>query len=107
MQFTDKIGPKTENDVSMLTVAIGEINPFATGEYAKAQEEALKYIQSLDGFVGFHPVLGRGTLCLFSSEKQAKVARKKIKAKGCPVGDNVGECYVPKADLKMMKGVKN
>lgn len=96
MKYGIDQGPKTENDVSLWTVAIGEINPFATGELKRAQEEAIAFISSLAGFVGVHPVFGRGTLLLFRSETETAAARKALKTQGCPVGDNITEVYVNK-----------
>lgn len=96
----DEFRPKGPEDVSLYTVAIGEIDPFLVGRRAKQQNDALNYIQNLEGFVGFHPVPGRGTLCLFREKNQAVRARNLIKAEGCPVGDNVCECFVPQAELE-------
>lgn len=99
MKFERKIGPKGENEVSLYTVAIGEIRPFAIGKKKKAQDEALAYIRALPGFVGVHPVPGMGTILLFDTEKHAIDARLGLMSKGCPVGNNVTECYAPKEDL--------
>lgn len=101
MDFTERIGKKKDNEISLYTVAIGEIDPFATGEKAKAQEDAINFIKERPGFVGVHSVVGRGTLLLFRTEELAKLARDALKDRGCPVGKNVTECYVPKKSVPM------
>lgn len=103
MEFKETFGPKRDDEITLYTVAVGEINPFAVGELATAQDKAVKFINTLPGFVGVHPVIGRGTLLLFKTEQQAKEARKAIKAKGIQVGDNVTECYVPAKDLPTLQ----
>lgn len=100
MEFKDTFGPKGEDDVTLYTVAIGEIRPYAIGRKAKQQKAALHFIMGLDGFVGFHPVPGRGTLCLFQEKNQAIRARNLLMAQGCQCGSNIGECFVSKADLE-------
>lgn len=96
MEFTERFGEKRSDENIMYTVAIGEIDPFATGKKARDQEDVIRFVKTLPGFVGVHPVSGRGTILLFRTEKEAKEARQKLKDKGCPVGMNVTECFVPK-----------
>jgi len=99
MEFTETIGPKKETDISLWTVAIPEIRPFLMGKKRKAQDKALRFIQKLEGFVGFHPVIGRGTLCLFRTENEAKRARNLIQDAGCPTGYNITECWAPRDSI--------
>ena len=83
-----------ENEVKVYTVAIGEFRPFAIGKRKRDQEEVISYIKTLPGFIGVHPVIGRGTLLLFDTEKHATDARLGLMSKGCPVGKNVSECFI-------------
>ena len=67
------------------SVATGNVNPLM-----KRSREAVKYIQSLDGFVAVHPTPDyQGTLWLFDSENNAKGARNLLKAKGVECGKNI------------------
>lgn len=100
LNIAEKFGPKQPGDISLWTVAIGELDPFALGEKKKAQDAVIAFVGQLPGFVGIHPVFGRGTLLLFRTKEQAKDCREALISKGCPVGKNVGECYAPEADLK-------
>ena len=103
MDFSGMDRKRRDDEVSLWTVAIGEIDPFAKGWKKKAQEEVIEFIKTLSGFVGVHPVIGSGTLLLFRSEEQAKDGRQKLKDKGCPVGDNGCMCYVEKKSVVLMQ----
>lgn len=87
-----------KEDVKVYTVAIGQIrlNPLIM----KRQKEALQYIQGLNGFIGFHPVIPYGTLCLFKTENDAKGARNLMRAKGIETGKNIGEVFIDKEYIK-------
>ena len=100
LNITEKFGPKQPGDISLWTVAIGELDPFALGEKKKAQDAVIAFVGQLPGFVGIHPVFCKGTLLLFRTKEQAKDCREALISKGCPVGKNVCECYAPEADLK-------
>jgi len=91
---------RREDEISLYTVAIPEINPFAVGEAKVAQDAAIDFIRNLDGFVAVHPVFGQGTLLLFRTKDQAKKARIELKNHGCPAGKNVTECFVKKTDVE-------
>lgn len=99
MKYGESIGPKRKDDVSLYTVSIGEVDPFALGEKKRRQDEVLDFIKTLNGFVGVHPVFGRGTILLFRTEEQANFARDSLKERGCPVGKYVTECYDPKDSI--------
>ena len=72
-------------DRYLWSVATGNVNPIM-----KRSREAVKYIQTLDGFVAVHPTPdGRGTLWLFDSENNAKGARNLLRAKGVKCGSNI------------------
>lgn len=98
-EIKERFGPKRPNEVSVYTVTIGELDPFAAGEKMRAQEAAIGFIIGLEGFVGVHPVIGKGTLLLFYTEEQAKAAREALIRNGCPVGNNVCEVFVPTEDM--------
>ena len=52
------------------------------------------------GFLGFYPVVDRGTLCIFQTEAQAQETRFSLIAAGCPCGNNVVRVFVRKADVE-------
>ena len=100
-----RIGEKQPNEVTAYTVAIGNIslNPL----YAKKQKQALGYIQSLKGFIGFYPSYPNGTLCIFKTENDAKVAKNQMDAKGIQTGKNIGEVFVGKEYVEDAERRKN
>ena len=81
-------------EVKCWTVGVCEIRPFAIGKLRKAQKEAMQYIVKTNGFIGVHPVPGRGTLLIYATENDAKRARNDLMARGCPCADNVCEIFV-------------
>lgn len=68
------------------TVAVGNFSPFRRGS-----RNALKFIKTLDGLIGVHPCYPRGTLILFDSENNAKIARNLMESKGIRTGINICE----------------
>ena len=88
-------GEKKDNEVTCYTVAVGNLPlpPFVP----KASREAVDYIKTLDGFVGFYPMYPNGTLCLFKSENEAKAAKNLMNAKGIRTGLNICEVFVDRA----------
>lgn len=89
-----RIGEKQENEVVCYTVAVGNlpIPPFVR----KNSKKAIKFIQGLEGFVGFYPYYPHGTLCIFRTENQAKVAKNMMENKGIKTGNNICEIFVEK-----------
>jgi len=88
-------------EVTCYTVAVGNAPmPWASRKVKKSAEKAFKFIAKLEGFVGVHPVPPRGTLCLFRTENDAKIARNKMNAEGIQTGDNICECYVDEMYVK-------
>lgn len=76
---------KRRNDeVIVFAIGAGRIAP--KFGYMKAQEEAAKYISSLDGFIGIHPISLWKTLLIFDSLNHAKAGLNQMKAKGISVG---------------------
>lgn len=86
------------DEVSCWTVAVGNF-PFPPF-MPKNTKKAIEYISRLDGFVGFHFCYPNGTLCLFESENDAKIARNLMKSKGIQTGKNICEVFVPKKDIE-------
>lgn len=81
---------KKENEVIVFAVGTGRIYPKGMGrKMKKAMKEAMEYIISLEGFVGFHPVDLWHTMLLFETLNNAKGARNNLKAKGISVGQVV------------------
>ncbi len=87
-------------EIKVWTVAVGEIRPFAFGRLKKAQDEALELIKKTEGFIGVHPVPGKGTLLLYRTENDAKRAKNQLEYRGCQTGKNIGECFIPLADYE-------
>ena len=71
------------------TVGVGNINPTS-----KASRKAVDYIVTLNGFVGIHPQYPRGTLILFDTENNAKIARNLMNLKGITTGRNICEVEI-------------
>lgn len=81
------------------TVAVGNIDP-----KNKNSRKAVKYVATLHGFIGVHPNYPHGTLILFDTENNAKIARNLMNAKGIVTGRNI--CEVEIDDI-YAKGNKN
>ena len=82
-------------EVKCWTVAIGQMpSMFARRKVKKSAKEAIAYISEQEGFIGFHPVFGRGTLCMFATENDAKRARNMMRYKGIECGHNIFEIFI-------------
>ena len=89
--------------VKVWTVAIGAFPKYSfwwSKKRKKAYWDILDYITGLDGFVGFHPVSSRGTLCVFRSENDAKIGRNLMTVKGIRTGTNICEAYIDDSYLE-------
>lgn len=71
------------------TVAIGNFNP-----RMRASVAAVEFIKTLDGLIGVHPEYPRGTILLFYTENQAKIARNLLELKGIQTGRNICEVEI-------------
>lgn len=71
------------------TVAVGNFNPLK-----KRSRKAVEFIKTLDGLIGVHPCYPRGTLILFDSENNAKIAKNLMESKGIQTGTYICECEV-------------
>lgn len=76
------------------TVAIPNLPLFPNKKVIKF----IKKIQTMDGFIGVRPEYPYGTLMVFDTENNAKIARNRIKVypgyEGT-VGKNIGVIYIP------------
>lgn len=84
--------------MKVYTVAVGNVDP--TNKYSR---KAVEYISKLDGLVGVHPSYPRGTLILFDTENNAKIARNLMNAKGIQTGRNICEVEI---DDRYRKGAQ-
>lgn len=83
------------SEVKVYTVAIGNAPmPWASRKVKERAKKAINFIKELDGFIGVNPQPPRGTLCLFRTENDAKIARNRMNAEGIRTGDNICECYI-------------
>ena len=71
------------------TVAVGNFDP-----HNKKSRQAIKFIADLEGFIGFHPHYPDGTLCVFDSENNAKIARNRMDNEGIQTGYNICEVEI-------------
>lgn len=78
------------------TVAIPNLPIFPN----KRVKKFVKYIGTLEGFIGIHPAYPHGTLLLFKTENNAKMARNLIKSyKGYESDVGVNICEVKIDDM--------
>lgn len=87
-------GEKRDDEVVCYTVAIPNL-PLRPNRRVK---KFVKWISTLEGFVGFRPEYPRGTLLIFRTENDAKGARNLIRnyeGYSGDVGTNICEVYVP------------
>lgn len=81
--------------VKAYTVAIPNLPLIPNKEVKKF----IKWINKLDGLCGIRPEYPYGTLIIFKTENDAKIARNKIKSYpgyDGQVGKNISEIYIPK-----------
>lgn len=91
-----------ENEIEAYAFAIGEFR-FGADVPDKVFEDqivVMDFIMGQPGFLGFYPVVDRGTLCIFETEAQAQETRFSLIAAGCPCGNNVVRVFVRKADVE-------
>lgn len=88
-------GEPSDDEVVVWSVAVGRIPIFKS----KGCKQALKIIGEQEGLIGLLPVVGRGTICIFDTENNAKGARNIMRMYGIDCGDNICEVYVSKRIL--------
>ncbi len=87
-----------ENEIAVYTVAVGGFPKFPW--FNKGVYEAIKLIKEQEGFIGMHPVRGRGNLLLFDTENNAKGARNMLRFRGIDCGSNICKVYIDRKYLK-------
>lgn len=75
--------------MKVYTVAVGNVDPTN-----RRSIKAVEYIAKLKGLVGVHPHYPDGTLILFDTENNAKIARNMMNAKGIQTGRNICEVEI-------------
>lgn len=75
--------------MKVYTVAVGIFDPFN-----RRSRKAVKFISTLKGLVGVHPHYPDGTLILFRTENDAKIARNEMQSKGILTGRNICEAEI-------------
>lgn len=87
-----RFGPKQDNEVPVYTVAIANLPTIPTREI----KEFVNWLTTLDGFIGLRPEYPHGTLLLFETENQAKIARNRISTYkgGVQTGNNICEVFI-------------
>ena len=68
------------------TVATGNVDP-----RIRASRRAVRLIKKQKGLLGAHPCYPDGTIWLFRTENDAKIARNKMEAAGISCGVNICE----------------
>lgn len=80
---------KTENEVVVFGIGAGRMIPtlFMPRKVKRAMKEAIEYIQTLEGFIGVHPIDEWHTILVFNTLNNAKYAKNKLQFNECPVGN--------------------
>ena len=78
---------QTDNEEIVFAVGAGRIAPML-GKM-KQQKQAFKFIRSLDGFLGVHPIDMWHTMLIFDTLNNAKGGRNLMRTKDIPVGEIV------------------
>ncbi len=91
-------------EAEVWTVAVGNApSIFSMPHIKKKAKAALLLAKEQKGFVGANPQPPRGTLLLYRTENDAKIARNVLQAHGVVCGNNIckvyiDERYLPKED---------
>ena len=100
-------GQPKENEMEAWTVATGNMPmPWDKRKVKKAAFKALEYIITLDGFIGFFPEPPKGTLCLFDTLNNAKMAKNMMDYKGITTGEHICGCYIDKSYYEKAQELK-
>ena len=78
-----RIVPQFRPGTDLYSIATGRIDITRSSSWA-----AVEYIKNCEGFVAVH-ITTKGTLWLFDSLNNAKIARNKCEGKGMTVGKNI------------------
>lgn len=66
----------------------------------------LRFISSLDGFLGISPVPHRGTLLVFKSKNDATCAKKTLEKNGVHTGNELATVYIKEEYLKRAEDIR-
>ena len=86
------------NKQIVYTITTGNINPFMSRSRA-----VVDFIKQQEGFIGVHPHYPDGTLWVFDTLNNAKIARNRIKGQGGIAGKNIMEAELIN-DTLILKG---
>lgn len=76
------------HEIIAFAVGAGRVMPlpFADRKTKRAMKDAIKYINGLDGFLGFHPFDDWHTMIVFDELNHAKQGYNLMKSKGIELG---------------------
>lgn len=84
-----------DGEIKCYTIAIGNAPLVScSDEIRQKMFHVWDMISSFDGFIGFHPHLPLGTLCLFRTLNDAKVAGNLMDAEGIAHGTYICDCFI-------------
>lgn len=90
------------SDIPAWTVAVGNIS--LRPKYWKSNREFFRTLrEECEGYLGIHPMEPHGTLLLFESLNDAKIARNILTAKGIQCGRNICEVCISEEYKKERK----
>lgn len=85
---------KKEDEEILFAVGAGRIAPKIG--MMRAQKKAMKFIQSLEGFIGIYPFDLWHTMLLFDTQNHAKAAKNMLTDKGISCGTYITPVIVKK-----------
>lgn len=92
--MTDKPKP---GEIEAWGIGTGNLpGPFAPKEVKESAEEAIEFIRNRPGFIGVHLCYPFGTLCIFRTKKDARVAKQAMELRGIVTGNEVVRIFIPK-----------
>lgn len=80
-----------DSQIRAYAFAVGNFEPFN-----KKSRAAMRIINKQEGLIGVSPQYPRGTVLLFATENDAKIARNRLDFEGIKTGSNICECFVEK-----------
>lgn len=89
-------------EIKVYAVGTGNVDPLK-----RKSRQAVKYCSKLNGLVGVHPHYPDGTLWLFDTENNAKIAKNKMESRGILTGRNICEVFIDEKYLKEKDNADN
>ena len=80
-----------DSQIRAYAFAVGNFEPFN-----KKSRAAMRIINKQEGLIGIHPEYPRGTVLVFATENDAKIARNRLDFEGVKTGSDICECFVEK-----------